>query len=225
LAANPDRSLQEVLAPRWPAWIIPIVRHNTFTFGVAAAATLLVAASFLDWRAAAQQPVPVEGPEYNRNELLKPQNYRSWRFLSSGLGMAYGPDAGQGRPPMFTNVFVNPRAYEYFLETGTWPDQTMFVLEIRRARTEGSINKGGNFQGEIIGIEAEVKDSRFSGNWAFFGFGPGGRNASSAPLPSDASCYTCHKANGAVENTFVQFYPELMEVATRKGTVNPGYRD
>jgi hypothetical protein len=175
------------LAWRWRAWIIPLVRHHTFTFGFAPAATLWVAASFLDLPAAAQKPVPADGPEYTGCELLKPQNYRSWRFLSSGLGMAYGPDAGQARPPMFTNVFVNPRAYEGFLETGTWPEQAMFVLEIRRARTEGSINKGGNFQGDIIGIEAEVKDSRFPGNWAFFGFGPGGRNVSSAPLPSDAS--------------------------------------
>ena len=139
--------------------------------------------------------------------------------------MAYGPDAGQGAPPLFTNVFVNPSAYRAFLQSGRWPDRTIFVLEIRRARTEGSINKGGQFQGDIVGIEAEVKDSRFPGNWAFFGFGPGGRNTSSAPLPADASCYACHKANAAVENTFVQFYPELMAIATRMGTVNPGYRD
>jgi len=35
----------------------------------------------------------------------------------------------------------------------------MFVLEIRRARTEGSINKGGNFQGEVAATEVEVKDT------------------------------------------------------------------
>jgi hypothetical protein len=194
-------------------------------FVLAAAVLVWVAASMASVSTSAQQPAPFDGPRYNGSELLKPEDYRSWMFLSSGLGMAYGPDAGQGRPPLFTNVFVNPSAYRAFLLTGRWPDRTMFVLEIRRARTEGSINKGGNFQGEIVGIEAEVKDSRFPGDWAFFGFGPGGRNVSSAPLPAEASCYACHKANAAVENTFVQFYPELMEVATRMGTVNPGYRD
>lgn len=90
--------------------------------------------------------------------------------------------------------------------------------------SEGCINKGGNYQGEIVGIEAEVKDSRFPGNWRFFGFGRGGTNASATAVPQDASCYTCHKANGAVENTFVQFYPELMAVARQKGTVNAGYQ-
>ena len=189
-----------------------------------ASAALYLAAAFGTLSVEAQQPVATDGPQYSGDELLKPVNYRGWTFLSSGLGMAYGPDATPGRPPLFTNVFVNPRAYRHFLETGSWPDQTILVLEIRRALTEGSINKGGNFQGEIVGIEAEVKDSRFPGNWRFFGFGRGGVNASSAPLPQDASCYTCHKANAAVENTFVQFYPELMAIARQKGTVNPGYQ-
>ena len=193
---------------------------------------LLVAGAFLAWAGASMataslgaQQATSDGPRYDGADLLKPEDYRGWTFLSSGLGMAYGPDAAPGRPPLFTNVFVNPSAYRAFLQTGRWPDKTMFVLELRRARTEGSINKGGSFQGEIVGIEAEVKDSRFPGNWAFFGFGPGGRNASSAPLPGDASCYACHKTNAAVENTFVQFYPELMEVAQRMGTLNPGYRE
>jgi hypothetical protein len=189
-----------------------------------AAAAIWAAAAFASLSLDAQQPVPADGPRYSGDELLKPVDYRGWAFVSSGLGMAYGPDAAPGRPPLFTNVFVNPRSYRAFLETGSWPDQTIFVLEIRRAVTEGSINKGGSFQGEIVGIEAEVKDSRFPGSWRFFGFGRGGVNTSSAPLPADASCYTCHEANGAVENTFVQFYPELMAVAKQKGTVNAGYQ-
>ena len=38
-----------------------------------------------------------------------------------------------------------------------------------------------------------------------------------------ATCYACHSTNGAVENTFVQFYPTLLEVATRKGTLRESY--
>jgi hypothetical protein len=195
---------------------------RTFTMALTGALAVWSAAAFSSRPVEAQQPA--DGPRYSGGELLKPEDYRSWVFLSSGLGMAYGPDAEPGRPPLFTNVFVNPRAYRHFTETGSWPDQTIFVLEIRRALSEGSINKGGSYQGEIVGIEAEVKDSRFQGQWAFFGFGRGGANRSSAPLPQDASCYTCHKANAAVENTFVQFYPELMAIARRKGTVNASYR-
>jgi hypothetical protein len=47
----------------------------------------------------------------------------------------YGPaaQADQGNP-MFDSVFVNPAAYRVFMETGRWPDKTMFMLEIRRAK-------------------------------------------------------------------------------------------
>ena len=98
----------------------------------------------------------------------------------------------------------------------------MFVLEIRASASEGSINKGGHFQSDIVAVEAEVKDSkRFPGGWAYFNFGKAGDRA--AALPATASCYACHKANAAVEQTFVQFYPSLMDVAKRLGTVNAGY--
>ena len=43
------------------------------------------------------------------------------------------------------------------------------------------------------------------------------------PTPPTASCYACHRDNTAVDNTFVQFYPTLFEVAQRLGTVKPTY--
>ena len=66
-------------------------------------------------------------------------------------------------------------------------------------------------------MEVEVKDeSHFPGKWAFYEFG---RSAASAkPLPATASCYSCHAQNGAVDNTFVQFYPTLADIAKQKGT-------
>jgi len=151
------------------------------------------------------------------NELMRPENYREWIYLSSGLGMSYGPNATNNPNPPFDNVFVTPSAYRSFLQTGTWPDKTMFVLELRGSASEGSINRAGRFQGQVIGVEVEVKDeSRFPGKWAFYEFG---RNATSAkPLPTSASCYSCHAQNGAVDNTFVQFYPTLTDIAKQKGT-------
>ena len=44
---------------------------------------------------------------------------------------------------MFYNVFVNPTAYHGFLATGTWPDKTVMVLEVRGADSPISINKRG----------------------------------------------------------------------------------
>jgi hypothetical protein len=164
-----------------------------------------------------------DGPQFTASgELLRPQNYREWVFLSSGLGMTYGP-AGQADNgnPKFDNVFVNPSSYRAFLETGKWPDKTMLLLEVRSATGKGSINNGGHYQSDVVALEATVKDEkRFAKKWAYFGFGNSDR---AAARPDTSTCNACHGANAAVENTFVQFYPTLLEVATRRGTLNATY--
>lgn len=171
-------------------------------------------------------------PQFNdKGELQFPANYREWVFLSSGLGMTYGPAApGAMENPRFDNVFVTPEAYRVFKETGTWPEGTMFVLEIRYSTGKGSINQNGFYQTEVAAIEATVKDSkRFAPNgnkWGFFGFGGGmmGTRATAAALPARASCPACHNPNGAVDSTFVQFYPELLAIAKSKGTVRADFK-
>ena len=190
-------------------------------------ATTFVAA--VAWRgpSAAQAP-PADGPSYTGNgQLTRPADYREWVYLTSGLGMTYGPaQTASNQSPMFDNVFVNPRSYREFMRTGAWPDKTMFILEIRRAQANVSINNGGRTQGEVAFIEAAVKDvQRFAnGGWGYFTFdSPKGLVESAAPLPQTASCYACHAAITAVENTFVQFYPTLFDVAKRMGTVKPTY--
>jgi hypothetical protein len=161
---------------------------------------------------------PAEEPRYTASgELVRPENYREWIFLTSGIGMTYGTQANAGAsPPRFDNVFVTPAAYKAFLETGAWPDKTMFALEIRSSESKGSINKGGRFQEGVTALEIEVKDARIPGKWAYFDFGTSKQTA--PPLPRTASCHACHSTHGAVENTFVQFYPTLIPVAKAKGT-------
>jgi hypothetical protein len=142
--------------------------------------------------------------------------------------MTYGPaQPTAGRPPLFDNVFVTRDAYNAFLRTGSWPDKTMFILEGRQAETNVSINNGGHTQGGMAFMEAAVKDTaRFTGTggWGYFSFDSReGLVDSASPLPSTASCYACHSANTAVDNTFVQFYPELFAIAKAKGTVKASY--
>jgi YHS domain-containing protein len=166
--------------------------------------------------------MPTDGPQYTSdNRLVRPMDYRNWIYLSSSLGLQYGPDANPANPA-FENVYVNPLAYSEFLKSGKWPDKTIFVLEIRRSMDKGTFAQGGRYQGELVTMEAAVKDeSRFPEKWAYFGFG---RNAESArAIPKTESCFTCHSANAAVENTFAQFYPTVFAVAQAKGTLNPGY--
>ena len=153
-------------------------------------------------------------------KLVFPKDYREWVFLSSGLGMSYleGPAGGS---PAFTNVFANPEAYAGFRRTGTWPDKTMLVLEVRASSQAGSINKQGRFQTARQAVEVHVKDqARFKGGWAFFAFDgekPG------QLLPQSAPCYSCHEAHAAVDTTFVQFYPTLTPVAEARQTFSPAY--
>jgi len=154
--------------------------------------------------------------------LLFPANYREWVYLTSGVDMSYSPNATAMDHSMFDNVFVNPDAYKAFLQTGTWPDKTMLVLEVRVAGSKASINKNGHYQTtELMGREVHVKDEpRFQGKWAFFGFdgdGPGKQ------VPKEAACYSCHEQHAAVDTTFVQFYPTLIELAKTKGTLSPNY--
>ena len=149
-------------------------------------------------------------------QLDFPEHFREWVYLSSGFDMSYRPAMTMDHH-MFDNVFVNPEAYRAFVETGTWPDKTMLVLEAREAEGKGSINQRGNYQGARLGIEVHVKDAaRFPGKWAFYAFEDG---KTGKLVPTSADCYSCHAQHGAVDTTFVQFYPTLMPIAKRKGTV------
>jgi len=165
---------------------------------------------------------PIAGAEYKgTGEMRLPAQYREWVYLTSGFNMSYNPQLAAMNHSMFDNVFVNPEAYKKFLETGTWPDKTVMVLEARMAEGKGSINQKGNYQGEVMAREVHVKDeARFPGKWAFFAFGEGDTGTL---VPTSADCYSCHQAHGAVDTSFVQFYPTLLGIAKDKATLSASY--
>jgi hypothetical protein len=168
---------------------------------------------------------PPRNPTYTTDgRLIFPVDYREWVFLTSGLDMSYMDGMQMGDHHMLDNVFVDPASYKVFLATGMWPDKTMLVKENRRADTRGSINKSGKFQStEIMGIEIHIKDgAHFPDQWAFFAFGDGLQPA--VMIPQAATCYSCHAAHGAVDKTFVQFYPTLLPIAKDKGTLSAAYK-
>ena len=165
-----------------------------------------------------------EKPSYASNgDMQPPSNYRDWIYLSTGIDMSYSPNAKEPDHSTFDNVFVNPAAYHSFLATGTWPDNTIMVLELRGAKKKGSINQRGQFQDTAVnGIEVHVKDeARFPGKWAFFEFDS--MQKTGTLIPEKAPCYTCHAAHGAVDTTFVQFYPTLLPLAKEKNTLSASY--
>jgi hypothetical protein len=172
---------------------------------------------------AARQPASGGGddPAYTADGQLKfPAKYREWVYLTSGIDMSYSASENPSHS-MFDNVFVNPSAYRSFLQTGTWPDKTVLVLEVRGAESNSSINKRGHTQSaEVMGLEVHVKDKSKPGNWAFYGFD---NEVSGKLIERPANCYTCHEQHGAVDTTFVQFYPTLFGLAKDKGTLSPEY--
>ncbi len=183
----------------------------------------LFAAMFLMSAAAfCQTAATGSAPQHTSDGQLNfPVNYRQWVYLTTGFDMSYSP-AMQMDHHMFDNVFVNPEAYKTFVETGTWPDKTMLVLEVRGAEGKGSINQKGNYQNtDMMGVEVHIKDeARFPGKWAFFGFDD---DKPAKMVPTAAACYSCHQAHAAVDTTFVQFYPTLLPIAKAKATLSAAY--
>lgn len=166
------------------------------------------------------------GPAYTPDAQLRlPQDYRDWVWLTSDFHSASDPAKTEaGARHWVNNIFVNPNAYKEFLQTGTWPDKTMLVVEQRATKEMGFLAPGrnGTDQSSLIGVAVHVKDeTRFPGKWAFFGF-QAGKNTSSM-IPATASCYSCHAARGAVDTTFVQFYPTLLPTARSNNTLRPAY--
>jgi cytochrome P460 len=169
--------------------------------------------------------VGTRDPQYAKGgSMVLPSLYRGWRFVTSGLGMTYGPTgtADAEGHPNFDNVFASPAAYTSFEQTGTWPDKTVLVLEVRASDSTVSINKGGYVQTKLVRVEAHVKDAA-RGGWGFYVFEPGVTEATL--LPKTAKCYSCHEQHGAVDSTFVQFYPTLIQTAIGKGTYRAATQD
>ena len=179
-------------------------------------ALLALAASVALLAAAPDEKMP--RPQYDeKGQLLRPADYREWIFLSAGFGMNYSPAPGSHE--MFTNVFVQRWAYDEFLKSGKWPEQSMFVIDERDAASRGSINQKGHYQTDLMGLAVEVKDSaRNPDKWAYYAFDSDGKTAGA--MPKGNACWSCHEAHAAVEHTFVQFYPTLKPVAKKFGAYN-----
>jgi hypothetical protein len=188
----------------------------------AAVAFLIASRPSTTVAAAATGSAQAYAPAYLSNgDMLPPTNYREWIYLTSGMDMSYTDKSAD--MDMFDNVFVNPEAYRSFVATGTWPDKTVLVLEVRGAKSKGSINQHGHFQDTgVMDMEVHVKDEgRFPGKWAFFSFDS--PTSKGTLIPQGAPCYSCHAAHGAVDTTFVQFYPTLLPLAQKKGTLSAVY--
>lgn len=151
---------------------------------------------------------------YSSNGNVQLPDYRKWVLLGSSLGLSYTETVP--KEPPFNLVFAEPAAYDKFMQTGVWPDKTFLVLEVRESTGNVSITKSGRAPTQkVLAVEAEIKDAS-KGGWVFYAFANGTKTGN--PLPKTATCYSCHAQHAATDNTFVQFYPTLIDVARQHGT-------
>lgn len=164
----------------------------------------------------AAQEARLPAIKYTADGRVPLPDYRKWVFVGSGAF-----DAADTAPaPRFSNVFVDPAAYDAYLRAGEWPDRTVIVGEKRSGVTTRPItaNPGWGQTGAPLGFEFAVKDSG-KGGWRYYTAGASER--AGTPVANQADCTTCHAQHGAVDHTFVQFYPALVEAARRHGTYRP----
>lgn len=150
---------------------------------------------------------------FDGSMLRYPEDYRKWVYVGTSLGLAYseGGDASGERPELFQNVYIDPVSYDSYQTTGEFPEGTVMVLEVASSEEGNEPGLRGRYQGEIVGIEASVKDtSRFPTGWAYFSFtGRSGERRDIAQAFPEASCWTCHDEEAETDHVFTQFYPVL----------------
>jgi Cytochrome P460 len=138
--------------------------------------------------------------------LLRPEGVDRWVLVGTSLGQGY-TDATEDGPGMFHRVYLESSAYEHFQGTGEFREGTMLALVIRRPEGRVPPSRTGWTEGDLVTLELAVKDgARFPGGWAYFDFGRDGDSAAAIPRER---CASCHAQHAAIDNVFVQFYPQL----------------
>ncbi len=178
---------------------------------VACAGTLIAigAGTLLGFQS--RQPQP--GLRFNSDgELIRPKGYREWIYI----GTPHTPnDLNNGNAPFpeFHSVYIDPKSWEHFRNTGEFREGTMLVKELVSVSTKVASSGAGYFMGEFLGLEAAVKSKlRFPdepGNWAYFSFGHEYPLADTATAFPSQTCNACHASSAADDFVFTQYYPAL----------------
>jgi hypothetical protein len=159
-------------------------------------------------------------PSYDEDgNLHQPEGYawREWIHIGTPLtpNSLNPPEAPF---PEYHNVYIRPSDFQHYAATGTFRDGTMLIKELVSVGSTQALSGKGFFEGEFIGLEATVKDSRRfpdePGNWAYFTFShekpPYPKTAQQQPT---AACNTCHQQGtqqGAAQDwVFISYYPVL----------------
>ena len=163
-------------------------------------------------------------PEYSPEGLLvRPKGWESWVLAGTSIGLTYNERAPTpaGEPPgFFLNVYIQPWAYEEFMETVAFPEGSMFVLAGSQPQDRANPALGGFYSGELALLEVHVKnENAHASGWGFYDFV--GDEDTGEIQPADAECYSCHRDEAGYDNVFVQFYPTMREKLISEGLLSP----
>jgi hypothetical protein len=175
---------------------------------LAAAASLFAAAG----AGGEDKPGRIQAAQFDdQGRLIYPANVDEWVHLGASVGLSYREGAAfdPAHPGVMNEVSIEPQAYHYFMEHGTFADGTMFHLEFHSTVRDARLNSSGFATGPTMSTEIHLKDSeKFPDGFNFYTFANGQKAAAAVPLPN--ACVACHKANGEYDGTFVQFYPRIL---------------
>src|SRR5881396_2075720 len=96
----------------------------------------------LAWAGLRASPAGEAGDEPRftaQNELVRPEGYREWVFAGASLGMSYNEQVPKN--PAFHNVYIHPKAYREFKQTGKFPERTILAMEVLTPGSQASINR------------------------------------------------------------------------------------
>lgn len=190
--------------------------------GLAAYLTLVTrSAPVLDAAARSSQSLGRSGdmddmPRFNADgSLLRPEGWEAWVMVGTSLGLTYnepGPaPTGDDDLGVFHNVYMQPWAYQHFLDTGEFAEKTMFVLAMSQPTRKAEPALAGFYEGERRLMEIHLKqEGLHESGWGFYAFSAGAESGSL--LPGAVACYSCHAEHTSFDNVFVQFYPPLRRV-------------
>jgi len=196
--------------------VVAASQPDTRRFAAAACAALVIALGSAGIGAHGD----ATAPSYDADGSLRQPEDRAWREWVH-LGTPLTPNSLN--PPVapfpeFHNVYIRPADFEHYARTGSFRDGTLLIKELVSVGATQARSGNGFFEGEFIGLEAAVKDSRRfpdePGYWAYFTF-----NHEGPPYPKTAkrqptaTCNGCHQAGtqdgSASDFVFVSYYPVL----------------
>ena len=174
----------------------------------------------------------MQEPSYDQEgRLLRPTGYEKWVVAGTSIGLGYsdGDKNDPKNPGTFHNVYLQPEAFDHYVQTGEFPEQTVFIVtnnKSRPANTKGSVSRKGFVASPTSGLEVAVKDTkRYPDGWAYFMFHDAPEKAKPETVHGERAfdrkdCFDCHAEHGADDNVFTQYYSVLSEARQKQMEAN-----